>query len=230
MKRKILIVIYIILICFSLKLTFNLVGNTILKAKYNDGEYSESQAKLLTYVNFIEKYIAHYNYGNILYQNGEYEDAIEEYEKALEMKVPKYKECKIRINYALAVCKTVQVDEKDQESINDAIETYEFAIEVLTEKGCANIDDSGGHSKDAEKLKEDIQKEIERLKLLNNSDKQDDKKDDKNDKDKKENEKAETIETKIQEIKAEALQKQRELEELYKNYDIIGFEKVERNW
>jgi len=228
-KRKILIVIYIILICFSLKLTFNLVGNTILKAKYNDGEYSESQAKLLTYVNFIEKYIAHYNYGNILYQNGEYEDAIEEYEKALEMKVPKYKECKIRINNALAICKTVKLDEKNQDSISKAIDTYQSAIDVLTEEGCANKNNSNGHSQKAEQLKKDIQKEIERLKKLQQD--KDDSKDEDDEKEEEQEEKddAESIEVKMQQIKEDATKEQREMESFYETRE-KDITRREKNW
>ena len=138
MKRKVLIVIYIILILVTLKLLYNVIIDSILINNYNKGKYSNSQAKALTFFNFPERYIANYNYGNILYQNGEYEKAIEEYKKSLKGFIPKNKECNIRINYALAICKTVSVNEKDQSSINNAIQKYESAIEILTQKGCAN--------------------------------------------------------------------------------------------
>ena len=98
MKRKILIGIYIILILILIKLSYNTIVNSVLISKYNEGQYSENQAKLLTYMNFTQSYVANYNYGNILYQNGEYESAIEEYAKALKGIIPKDKECNIRIN------------------------------------------------------------------------------------------------------------------------------------
>lgn len=226
MKRKILIVVYVVLILITIKLFSNIVTNSVLITKYNKGQYSENQAKALTYLNFLQSYVAYYNYGNVLYQNGEYEKAIEEYKKALEGVVPKYKECNIRINYALAVCKTVQVDEKNQDSIKDAIKTYESAIDILTEEGCANKNDNNGHNRNAEQLKKDIQREIDRLKKLqedNNSE------DNEEEKDNKTKEDTETIETKIQDIKEEATKEQREHESQYNNYN-KDFNRKSKNW
>lgn len=228
MKRKILIAIYIILILLALKLIYNNIANSILINNYNKGEYSKSQAKSLTYLNFTQSYIANYNYGNILYKNGEYEKAIEEYKKSLDGIVPKEKECNIRINYALAICKTVKVDETNQESIEEAIKEYESAIDILTENGCANKDNNNGHSENAEKLKNDIQKEIDRLKDLqevqqNNS--EDEEREDEN----KTEEETETIKNKIQNIKEDAIQEQREKEKTYENIN-KNYDSTEKNW
>lgn len=228
MKRKVIIVLYFILIFLAVKLIYNQLLNTILINDYNNNKYNEDYAKALTYVNFPQQYIAKYNYGNILYKKGEYEEAIEQYETALNGIIPKDKECSIRTNYALAICKTVQVDESDSESIRNAIQTYEKALDVLTENGCANKDNNNGHSKKAEQLKKDIQKEIERLKRLGNSSSES--------KEKKEEEKGineketETIESKIQEIKENALQDQREVESKHKNYGNFDYKRVEKNW
>lgn len=229
MIRKVIIVIYIILILVAVKLIYNQILNSILINNYNNNKYNEDYAKALTFVNFPQQYVAKYNYGNIFYKNGEYEKAIEQYKKALNEIIPKEKECSIRINYALAICKTVQVDESDSKSIKTAIQTYESAIEVLTEKACANKNNDNGHSKKAEQLKKDIQKEIERLKKMENSS-------DYNEKQSKEEEKevdtkeTETIENKIQDIKEKALQEQREVESKYKNYDNFDYNRVEKNW
>ena len=235
MKRKVLILIYIILILITLKLLCNVLINSILISNYNNGKYSDSQARVLTFLNFSESYIAHYNYGNILYQNGEYEEAIEEYEKALNGFIPKYKECNIRINYALAICKTVSVDEKDQTSIKNAIKKYESAIEVLTEEGCANKNDDRGHNQKAEQLKKDIQKEIDRLKKLQetentetNDEEEDNPKEDEDNKDSKDN--TEKVEEEIQEIKGNATQKQRETESQYEDFGNFDYDRVEKNW
>lgn len=226
MKKKVIVTVIIIAILIFLKLLFNTIVNTVLINKYNNGEYSESQVKLLTFMNFPEGYVANYNYGNILYQNGEYESAIEKYKKALEGHVPKYKECNIRINYALSICKTVKVNEKDQESIKNAIQKYEEAINVLTEQGCANKNDKNGHSQKAEQLKEDIQKEIDRLKKLldteNNKPSEENKNDNKKDS-------AEEIEQKMQDIKENATMEQRQTES---QYEYMGKDWAfgEKNW
>ena len=229
MKRKVVIVLYIILILIAVKLIYNQLLNTILINDYNNNKYNESYAKALTYVNFPQQYIANYNYGNILYKKGEYEEAIKKYEKALNGIIPKDKKCNIRINYALAICKTVQVDESDSKSIKNAIQTYEEAIEVLTEEGCANKDNNNGHNKKAEQLKKDIQKEIERLKKLENSSSASEEEEKEEQKELNEKE-TETIEEKIQNIKENAIQNQRETENKYKNFGNHDYNTVEINW
>lgn len=229
MKKKVLIMIYIILILISLKLLYNIGTNSILINQYNQGKYDSNQGKKLTYLNFIQGYVANYNYGNILFQNGEYENAIEEYKKALKRMIPKEKECNIRINYALAICKTVEVDEKDQESIRKAIETYESAIGILTEEGCANQNDNNGHSQKAEQLKEDIEKEIDRLKKLQEQEDNDQKEEQEETEDSKTTEDVETIEEKIQNIKEEAIKNQRDLESEFDNYN-KDIQSNTKNW
>lgn len=216
MKKKIMIILYIFLTLFFIKILFNMFLNVILLQVYDAPTFAKMVANPLKTMNFIEPYIANYNYGNVLYNNGYYDDAIEEYKNALKGYVPQHKECSIRINYALAICKTVELDETKQLSIINAIATYETAIDVLTENGCANKDDKNGHSEEAETLKKDIQDEIERLKKLlqnifNSNYNQE-----------KENEtqnNAETIEEKIQSIKEDAIKKQRTIEKEYTNWN-----------
>lgn len=227
MKKKVLIIIYVILILITLKLFYNMLIDNVLISNYNNGKYSENQAKMLTFLNFSQPYIANYNYGNVLYKNGEYEQAIEKYKKALKGIVPKNKECNIRINYALSICKTVSVNEKDQNSINNAIEKYESAIQILTEKGCADKDDNNGHNKKAEQLKEDIQKEINRLKNLQEHDSNTNKD---NDEKNKTEENVDTIEEKIQEVKENATKDQRKTENDYKNFGDFDYNRVKKNW
>ena len=234
MKKKIIIIIYIILVIITLKLLYNSAANSIFVIQYKNGEYSEKIPEQLTLFNFPEGYIANYNYGNVLYQNGDYENAIEQYKKALTCKfIPENRECSIRINYALAICKTVKLDESSKESIKEAINIYESAIDILTENGCANKEDDNGHSENAEKLKKDIQKEIERLKKLleeneqenNNKNNEEEKQQEKNE----ENGKEEQVEEKIQRIKEEAAKEQSEAEQrynpLFKDYNRNG-----KNW
>lgn len=234
MKRKILIVIYVLVILIMLKLLYNTVLNNILISKYKDGEFSTSMGQALVNFNFPQRYVANYNYGNVLYQTGEYEQAIEQYKKALEVNIPEKKECKVRINYALALCNTVKLDENDEESIKNAIKIYESAIDILTEKGCANKDNNNGHNQDAEKLKQDIQKEIERLKkvLQSKSNKDKDKKDDKEDQKDEESDEDEEKqkEEEIQKIKEDAIKEQRQKENKYEKYNKITINKNNKNW
>ena len=70
MKRKVLITICVILGIILLKLIYSYLMNSILISKYENGEYDESVAKSLDFLNFTEGYIANYNYGNVLYKNG----------------------------------------------------------------------------------------------------------------------------------------------------------------
>jgi hypothetical protein len=56
------------------------------------------------------------------------------------------------------------IDPEYLPQVNEAIIKYESAIEVLVEVECAHRNDNNGHDKDAQQLKNDIQKEIDRLK------------------------------------------------------------------
>lgn len=228
MKRKIWIVILNIMIVIIVKLLYNSITNTIIITNYSEGKYLESYAKALTQFNVTQKYVANYNYGNILYQKGEYKKAIEEYKKALEGIVPKYKECDIRINYTLSMCNTVNVDEKSQDSIKQAIGVYKEAIDVITENGCANKNDNNGHSQKAEQLKKDILKEIERLEKLQKDENKNNKENDEQQTNKTK-EDIQTIEEKIKQIKEDATKEQREVENEYKNYG-KDYKSVEKNW
>ena len=207
MKTKTLIIADIVFIFIMFNLLFVNIKNTFIINKYQEGKYLENDAKLLTNITFQKSYVSNYNFGNILYQNGEYEKAISEYKKALKTVISSEKEFKIRINCALAICKTVQVDESNQESINNAINTYQEAIDVLVEKNCDK------HNEDARKLKEDIEKEIERLKKLQRDT------DNKNNENQEENKNEESAEEKIKDIKENATKEQNETENIYKNFN-----------
>lgn len=215
MKKKVLIVIYIVLIVITLKLFYNIILNWTLINKYNNNIYSDGNAKALSILNIIEPYVANYNYGNILYKKGDYNSAIEKYKVALKGWVPKNNEAKIRINYALAICKTVNLDKNDEQSINNAIKIYESAIDVLD----VYINKYGNDNEDVNQLKKDIEDEIEKLKK---SDKSKDS-DEKNESEQREEEGSnetddvQKIENKIQEIKQDATKDQKEVERKYQN-------------
>ena len=70
---------------------------------------------------------------------------------------------------------------------------------------------------------------MEGLKRLENSS-DDAKEENKEDESKVSEKETETIESKIQDIKENALQDQREVESTYKNYGNFDYNRVEKNW
>lgn len=154
MKKKVIIGICIVVLLVCCKHAFTFGYNEFLISRYNHDNFSVS-AKPLTVMNWFQSYIAHYNKGNIHYQNEEFEDAISEYGKALEKSMPQEKECSVRINYALALIGTLAEDYAAEANREDSIEILKTAREVLMEEECAT-EDGDGHSETAEKLKTEI--------------------------------------------------------------------------
>lgn len=159
--KRVLTSIWIVLIIFFVCLLVNYVANEMMISDYEKGEYNENSLSVL---GFTEPYISHYNKGNVLYQSGNYEEAIKEYEEALKLNPPHDRECLIRINIALAMTMPIDVEEISESNIDDVITTLEEAKNVLIEHGCANRDDDNGHNMEAQTLKNDIDKFLEELK------------------------------------------------------------------
>ena len=171
MKKKILIILYIFLLVIIGKLIFTYAYNERIIKKVKENIYTGS-AETLTFANFYQSYIAYYNRGNIFYNQHNYEEAIKEYNKALKCHVPDKKECSIRINLALSIIGKIPNDYDTPDNIDATIATLKEAREVLLPDGCAN-DEGTGHSKEAEKLKEEIDnliKELEEKKEEQNDD------------------------------------------------------------
>ena len=169
MKKRLLILLYTLVFLVFARLAFSYLYNKYMISEYEDKNYSVND-NILYVANFNEPYIAHYNNGNVFYQQGLYDEAIDEYNEALELYPPQMKECAIRINIAVTMRDTLgenfaNVDLTDVDEIDEAIEVLEDAIDVLTEDGCA--DDKGkGHNKTAQKLKEELEDLIEQLKKI----------------------------------------------------------------
>lgn len=161
--KKFFIAIYIILIFIAVKLAFTFYMNEKFIDNYNQQIYSYDDIQYLFILNIFEPYIAYYNYGNILYQNGDFEEAIVQYKKALTLYPPQRKECDIRINLALAMLKQINEDDKSEENRQKILNILEEAKQVLCEKGCANEYDNNGHSEEAERLKKDIENKEKEL-------------------------------------------------------------------
>ena len=119
---------------------------------------------VLSFLGFTEKYIAPYNLGNMYYEEGEYDLAIEQYNEALSYEPEEGPDCLIRINLALSMVMPIDVDNLEPEDIDDTIDILEDAIDILTENGCAADKRRDSHNKDAQQLKKDIEDLIEKLK------------------------------------------------------------------
>ncbi|MCI8546214.1 MAG: hypothetical protein HFJ44_03165 [Clostridia bacterium] len=214
MNKKILTIIEIILLLILIKLFLTFLLNGIFIAKYNKEKYDINDLKVLSLINFPESYIYHYNQGNVLYQNGKYDEAIEEYYKSLEKHPPEKKECAIRINLTLAKLKTLKSETEENKKKN--IEILKQARKILCENGCANEEDSNGHSKKAQELKEDIDKKLKQLeedKEENSSDEKNKEEQEKEEKS-KENNKTKEAEEKLMKIQEQTIgERQKELED-----------------
>ncbi|MBQ4271498.1 MAG: hypothetical protein II718_06700, partial [Clostridiales bacterium] len=143
MKKRLLIVVYILVIIVCAKQVVNYFYNEYVLDHYRDGDYTINENLLLS-ANCLEPYIAHYNNGNIYYRNSLYDEAIEEYEAALEYQdIPLKRECLIRVNLALAMIQTLGDDFKEPENVDRSLEILYAARDVLLEEGCATEDGDG---------------------------------------------------------------------------------------
>ncbi|MBQ2744076.1 MAG: tetratricopeptide repeat protein [Lachnospiraceae bacterium] len=161
MKKKIIACVYLIMLIVCIKLAFSYIYNECLIDKYNDNDYSSDTDPLL-FCNWVQPYLAHYNMGNIHYQNKEYDYAIEEYQTALDLNPSQERECSVRINLALAMIKTLGEDYANEEKLEASIAKLKEARGILLEDGCAT-DDGDGHNETAEQLKREIDQLIDEL-------------------------------------------------------------------
>lgn len=158
--KRVRIIVGILLSFSFLCFLINYIANEMMIKKYENNEYTENKISVL---GFTEPYIAHYNRGNILYKKDNYDEAVKEYEKALHLNPPHDRECKIRINLALAMVVQIDLENITQMDVDEVLKTLEEAKDILYEHGCA-LSDGNGHNKDAQTLKEEIDKLEEELK------------------------------------------------------------------
>ena len=164
-KKRVITCVYVLLLIVCGKLGFQYLYNEYVINQYNQENYSLNTNPLLL-GNWIQPYLAHYNMGNIHYQNEKYGDAVKEYKEALGLNPGKERECSVRINLALAMIKAMGEDYDSEENVKTSIETLKEARNILLEKDCAT-QKGDGHSETAEELKEEIDKMIEKLEKTN---------------------------------------------------------------
>lgn len=157
-----------IIICFVilLKLAMTFIANLNLIDKYKRNIYETSGGNVLYFLNYPESYIAYYNNGNLNYKNGEYEKSITLYREALKLDHPlDDRDCSIKINLALAMLHTFDLEDLTISKVNEILKKLDEADEVLLEAGCAKTL-SEGHSKDAITIRKEIDDLRKQLKNL----------------------------------------------------------------
>lgn len=158
--KKICATVWVLLLCCLICLLTNFFANEAFIKNYEAGTYKENK---LSGLGFLEPYISYYNEGNLFYQTGNYEEAIEAYQIALSHHPSEQRECKIRINLVLSMIAPIDVSKLTDEDLDQVITTLEEAKEILCVHSCAT-EDGNGHNKDAQTLKEDIDRLLEELK------------------------------------------------------------------
>lgn len=158
--KKVLIACLIICSVLLLCLGLNYGANEKMISNYNRGNYKINSLDML---GILQPYIAPYNRGNIDYQLGDYDGAILEYQKALKKYPPHSKECKIRINLALAMVAKLDLDTITEDNVEEIKETINQAIDVLVENNCGNRDGQSGHDEDAQQLVVELQRILDAL-------------------------------------------------------------------
>lgn len=156
-------IIYSLCILSSLCLilySLNFFCNERMIAKMRDNIFDNND---FAWLGFMEPWIEPYNLGNSYFKQKKYDKAIEEYDKALEIKtLPEKKECDVRVNKALSLVIPIDTDNVTKENRRSVIELLQEAMDVLTEDGCAT-DDGDGHDEEAQTLYDEIKEYKEQL-------------------------------------------------------------------
>ena len=148
--KKIIIIILSIISIIILHLSTRYTINEIYISKTNDGIYDDSLVNKLFIINYPETYIAYYNKGNSYYLQEKYNEAIDEYEKALKT-VKKNRECKVRNNLALSYMKLLNLKS------NNLNEEIEFIQKILLENNCASSDLKSGIDDNSQEIYNELE-------------------------------------------------------------------------
>lgn len=123
--------------------------NELVISNYKKEVYNENYIQILYALNLKMSYIDFYNHGNLLYQKQEFEQAKNHYEIALTKHPSKERVCDIRVNLSLSMIAMM--------GDNLTIEGLEESQAVLYQDNCAQSNGTGGKSKEAESLDEEIE-------------------------------------------------------------------------
>ena len=161
-KRHVMLIIASVLFIGIAVLCFNAVYNFFLVRDYLGDEPTMS-AEPLQALNLYQEYVAHYNAGNVAYSEGNFKEAIDSFRKALTLDHPEEKDCDIRVNLVLASINQYEgMLGKKNFPADEFRQTLLEGRDILLADGCAT-DNNDGHDKDAQQLKNDIDKLLEMM-------------------------------------------------------------------
>ncbi|MDC7294746.1 tetratricopeptide repeat protein [Butyrivibrio sp. DSM 10294] len=160
----VLAVVGTILLVLGLSMIIRVGINHSFISDYNNNVYASDKEEGLLVMNVPESYLPYYNLGNVSFKNGDYNGAIAYYNQALALNPPGKRECKVRINLALAMVYSIDLNHLDsQEKIDTALIILYKARDTLTTNGWAADNPADARDATAQQLKEDIDKLIEQL-------------------------------------------------------------------
>lgn len=166
-KRSALLAVIVSLLLAGLFGLRYAVNNLLLPARYAAGDHRSTAEEMLLTASFPESVVPEYNVGCLKYRQGRYDEAAAYFERALKKRHSEEQDCSIRINLSLSRLREVDLTgiEEDEEKKNLVIGTLRDARALLTENGCAEeaADRHNGHSEEAERLKADIDRMLEKL-------------------------------------------------------------------
>lgn len=205
-------VLCLVLVIIALLLAVRLITNRQFLKEYEQGEFGFETEERLLDLNIPERYLPYYNLGNAAYKRGNYKEAVMRYEEALARHPGLYseeKDCRVRINLALAMLKQLDLtDLSSEDNVKHVVNVLLSARDILTENGCANPQAGvyDGHSEEAEQLKKEIDELLQ--KLTDQQDQQD--QNDEQEQDQKEQQDPKTESSREKEIRKKMEEQMRE--------------------
>lgn len=168
-KRKKLLLISIapciILLVLGVFFLRPAITMTLYNMNYSGKNYkgAESVADTQNFLNIIEPYIADYQIGTAMIQDGDYTGAEQKLISSLEQDPDEENVCKVRTNLAYSIEK--QADKlSGEENYSDAIIKYSEAVGYLSGDNCADQQDSSkGSDEQAQKAMDRDKKKIKDL-------------------------------------------------------------------
>ena len=130
---------------FFIIMGVRLIVNSLYVAAASQDVYIEApEKKIGKQVTFLDRYVTRYNVGNGRYAAGDYDSAVNSYEKALSEGVLGGRKCKICVNLALSRTKTI-----DFETIYSEFGKFKEGREIDREALINQIKDAIGVLEDA---------------------------------------------------------------------------------
>ena len=130
----------------------NFFSNEIVNEKMKDNVFDRND---FAWLGFMEPWKEPYNLGTNYLKQRKYDEAIEQFDKALTHKMSDDDECDVRVNKALALTLPIKEEDVTDRNLDDVITKLETAEQVLLEKNFA-AENGDGDYEVAQELYDDI--------------------------------------------------------------------------